>query len=251
MADWRILGASATGVSHARAGQPCQDAHGICRLPGGRVLMAAADGAGSAERSGEGAHTAVTVVLDFLATALAADQPGDASEWQLLYGYAYERARQAIERLAENAGLPARAFATTLLCASLSDAGLATAQVGDGLAIVADSEGAWHVAAAPQRGEYANETHFLTQPDLAVRLEAACWPGPLQAAVVMTDGLMRLVLDMQRGTPHAPFFEPLLAFAAGVNDEAEGGDQLGAFLNSERVNARTDDDKTLVMAVRR
>jgi hypothetical protein len=73
---------------------------------------------------------------------------------------------------------------------------------------------------------------------------------PVQAVAVMTDGLLRLVLDMNRNQPHRPFFQPLLAFAAQVSDPGEANAQLTAFLGSERVNARTDDDKTLVLAAR-
>ena len=54
--------------------------------------------------------------------------------------------------------------------------------------------------------------------------------------------------------PHTPFFTPLFRFAASVEEDDEkrdaAGEQLAAFLSSERVNARTDDDKSLVLAVR-
>jgi len=73
---------------------------------------------------------------------------------------------------------------------------------------------------------------------------------PVHAVAVMTDGLLRLVLDLTRNQPHQPFFQPLLAFAAQVSNADEGAAQLTAFLGSERVCARTDDDKTLVLAAR-
>jgi hypothetical protein len=48
--------------------------------------------------------------------------------------------------------------------------------------------------------------------------------------------------------PHAPFFRPLFAFAMESTDSA-AAEPLAAFLASERVTRRTDDDKTLVLAV--
>jgi hypothetical protein len=127
---------------------------------------------------------------------------------------------------------------------------LAVAQLGDGVAVAARQDGGWFLAAAPQKGEYANETHFLTQADALERLAVWVFAEPVHALAVMTDGLLRLVLDLERNTPHLPFFRPLLAFAHEVRDEDQGRAELAAFLGSDRVSARTDDDTTLVLAVR-
>ena len=45
---WHVAGVSVRGVSHIKRGQPCQDSHVWRELPGGAVVMAVADGAGSA-----------------------------------------------------------------------------------------------------------------------------------------------------------------------------------------------------------
>jgi hypothetical protein len=55
-----------------------------------------------------------------------------------------------------------------------------------------------------------------------------------------------LALDMARREPHPPFFQPLFAFAQRADASQS---ELLAFLDSERVCARTEDDKTLVLAV--
>ena len=65
----------------------------------------------------------------------------------------------------------------------------------------------------------------------------------------MSDRLIRLALKMPCQEPHTPFFQPLFQFARAAFAEAEAVRQLEAFLQSERVNARTDDDKTLVLAI--
>ena len=74
--------------------------------------------------------------------------------------------------------------------------------------------------------------------------------GPIDAVAAMSDGLVGLALARPAGTPHAPFFEPLLTFNARVAEPEVAREQLAAFLASERVCARTDDDKTLVLVTR-
>ncbi len=249
MTPWHIIGASVTGTSHDKTGTPCQDAHAYRSVDGAAVLVTA-DGAGSAPHSAEGAATAVDTAADALAQALAWGWPASEAEWQALYDRIYTQARAAVVYMAEAQGLPPRAFASTLLCAVASDAGLAVAQVGDGVAVATLDGGDWYLAATPQRGEYANETYFLTQPDRLPPVDVRVFAEPIHAVAVMTDGLLRLVLDMTNNQPHRPFFKPLLAFAAQVSDPGEANAQLSAFLGSERVCARTDDDKTLVLAAR-
>jgi hypothetical protein len=258
LTKWRMLGASVTGTSHAKTGLPCQDAHAY-REVAGCALLVVADGAGSAERSAEGAQCASEAALSALAAALTGGWPAGINLWPDLFAAAYATAKAELEQLAGAAGLPSRAFATTLLCAALSDQGLAVAQLGDGVAAAFAPAGAapgdlknggdWFLAAQPQRGEYANETYFLSQPDALQHLDVAVYAEPVRALALMTDGLLRLVLNGQH-QPHVPFFQPLLTFGVEIDGEAQGNEQLAGFLASERVCARTDDDKTVVLALR-
>jgi hypothetical protein len=66
----------------------------------------------------------------------------------------------------------------------------------------------------------------------------------------MTDGLLNLALQRPGYAPHTRFFEPLVQFCSQAEEPHEASAQLSAFLASERVCARTDDDKTLVVAAR-
>ena len=59
-----------------------------------------------------------------------------------------------------------------------------------------------------------------------------------------------MVLDMATQTPFARFFSTMAAPLPNEPGKAHTlSDQLKAYLDSEAVNSRTDDDKTLVMAV--
>lgn len=248
--SWHVIGASVQGRSHQEKDSLCQDAHSYRVLPGGVVLVAVADGAGSADRSHESAECAVTGAIASLRTMLAEGLPQNDVGWQAQMTEAFRQTRQAVAQLAEAEETIPRAFATTLTCAVTSGEWLAVGQIGDGVVVARGEDGELFAATQPQRGEYANETFFLTMEEALQQIEVRVYHQPVRALVLLTDGLIRLAMNVARNKPHPPFFEPLLAFAAQMEDETEAKEQLTAFLASDRVCARTDDDKTLVLAVR-
>lgn len=247
---WQVIGASVQGTSHLERNVPCQDAH-LCRtLPSGELLIAIADGAGSAARSDEGATLAVQRAIALLDCALRDAPPEDEAAWRALMTQAFAGAREAIVQHAGQEASPLRDFSTTLTCAILSDDRLIVGQIGDGLAVAQDAEGGLISTAQPQRGEYANEAYFLTMPQAGEYVVMQVHRLAARALAVSTDGLLRLALKLPGYEPHAPFFKPLFAFIAGATDETLATQQLAGFLASPRVCARTDDDKTLVLAAR-
>jgi hypothetical protein len=250
MTSWRIVGASVQGTSHQKDDIPCQDACGYRVLLNGAAVIAVADGAGTASRSHESAQRAVKQALDSLERDLAYDVPRTETGWQRLMTSAFRQAREAIARHARRENASLRDFAATLTCAVASGEGLAVGQIGDCLAVAQEKEGDGQLFMATQlqRGEYANETFFLTLDDALDHLKVQIYP-PVQALALMSDGLVRLAVNVVENVPHAPFFRPLLDYAIKMEDEKEAQEQLAAFLASERVCARTDDDKTLVLAV--
>jgi hypothetical protein len=82
-------------------------------------------------------------------------------------------------------------------------------------------------------------------------MAARAWPSPALRVAAFSDGLQRLAIDMARLTPHAPLFDRLFAtmHAASAAQESELEPALERFLNRPEVNERTDDDKTLALAV--
>jgi hypothetical protein len=247
---WHVIGASVQGTAHSKSDTPCQDTHGYCLLPNGTLIAAVADGAGSADRSAEGAALAVAEILDLIAATINVQQPSTKAEWHTVLTSAFAKTHHALAMFAEAEESPRRVFATTLTCAVVTNHWLAVAQIGDGVAIAQNETGELFLTLTPQRGEYANETTFLTMEEALDHVEIEIYHQPVQALVLMTDGLIRLAMNVSNNTPHSPFFQPLLTFAAQVSTNTQAHDQLTAFLSSERVCARTDDDKTLVLAVR-
>jgi hypothetical protein len=246
---WRVLAASVAGVSHRERDLPCQDAHTIRALSDGTLLIAAADGAGSAARSAEGAALAVTQALAAVETALAHEAVAE-RDWRTIMESAFRTARAAIEATAATGSSPLRDFHTTLTCVVATDANLIVGQIGDGAVVARDGDAELFTAIRPQRGEYANQAYFLTMDESLDWLEVVVHPHPVSAVAVTTDGLLRLVLRLPDCAPHPAFFQPLLSFVAEAEDRELAAAELAAFLDSERVCRRTDDDKTLVLAVR-
>jgi uncharacterized MAPEG superfamily protein len=247
---WHISGVSVQGTSHLEKNIPCQDIHGYRLTAGGELLLAIADGAGSAERSQEGAQAAVIEAITSLEAALEAGVPGDEAGWQALIAQAFAAARQSVVELAASDNALLRSFATTLACAVVSGDWLAVGQIGDGAAIAEDMDGMLFLTARPQRGEYANEAYFLTMPDGLKFLTVYTARRFIRSLALTTDGLLRLAFKLPEYEPSAKFFQPLLAFTAAMDSPEKAQLELAAFLTSARVCARTDDDKTLVLATR-
>jgi serine/threonine protein phosphatase PrpC len=248
VAAWRVAGASVTGTAHERAGIACQDAHRWAVLPNGSLIIAVADGAGSAARSGEGARCAVEAAEAALSHLLEDGLPIDDQAWHEAIAATLEAALAAIDTHAEGMNAPVRDFATTLTVVAATAEHLAVGQVGDGVAVAEGADGLF-LAVAPQRGEYANEVALLTSPQAVDNAAIVIFPASVRALAVTTDGLLRLAVRLPSHAPHAPFFRPLFAFLAETADLTTAGEELARFLTSERVSDRTDDDKTLVLAV--
>jgi len=246
---WRVVGALASGTSHARLGLPCQDA--LAYQSGERsLLVALSDGAGTAEYSQLGAQTAVQAALDSLAAVLERRLPAEGAGWQEALCAAFTDARSALQSLAEIEQQPLRAYAATLILAVATADGLAVAQLGDGAVVAGESPDKLFLVNRPQRGEYANETYFLTQEDALEQVQVSVYEKAVNYLAVMSDGLTRLAMRLPAHEPYLPFFQPLFAFATHADEEQHATTHLQEFLTSERVCDRTDDDKSLVLAVR-
>jgi len=167
-----------------------------------------------------------------------------------------ENVRAALEERAADAGLPMREFACTLLGAVVTADRALCLQIGDG-AIVIGAHGAIVIGAQdrywpvfwPQTGVYANETHFVTDPDAATHLECVVLNEPIAEIALLTDGLQSLALHYHHRQAHAPFFRPMFQYLRACLEpgcSTSLNAALEQFLTSPAVNQRTHDDKTLI-----
>lgn len=247
---WRVVAASVAGSAHLEKGLPCQDAYAFLVLPDGTFLAAVADGAGSAEHALAGARRAVEQALTGLCTFCQGNPPENEAGWQAALASLFDGVRQKLTEFANTTNTSVLAWAATLTCALVTREWLVVGQIGDGTVVVEDAQGNLILAARPQRGPYANETNFLTMPNLVEHIEIFMTRQPVQALAVTTDGLLRLAIRLPGCEPHPSFFKPLFDCVRDITDELQAQLELVDFLASERVCRRTDDDKTLLLAVR-
>ncbi|MFM2062199.1 MAG: hypothetical protein RLZZ507_1869 [Cyanobacteriota bacterium] len=247
--QWRIVAASVCGTSHIKNQQLCQDAHHWQILPNNLLVIAAADGAGSATLGKVGAMIAVETAIEHISNC--EDTHSILADDHLLRDLLTQTmlaAQKAVENEAEVSKHQPSDLATTLIIAIATPKIAAVAQIGDGLAVAKDSTGNLQALTIPNSGEYINETTFLTSPDALATTQIKILRHNIVNIGVLTDGLQMLALNMLVGEPHKPFFFPLFDFVANAEDKMIAKEQLVKFLCSERITKRTDDDLTLVLA---
>lgn len=250
-AAWRVAAASVQGSGHVRTGTPCQDSHAVAVTPRGTLVAVVSDGAGSAPHSDAGSRAAADAALAFVLDAEgSAAPPADADGWRAVLREALDAGRRGLLEAAALRAADPRELAATLIVAVATDALSAAAQVGDGATVVETAEGELVALTRPDRGEYANETVFLVSPRAVETAQVVAREGAAARVGVLSDGLQNLALLMATGAPHRPFFDPLLRFAETAESRAAADERLAHFLGSRKVGERTDDDVTLVLAVR-
>jgi hypothetical protein len=142
-------------------------------------------------------------------------------------------------------------LATTVVMAVSNGTSTLTMHIGDGAVVGRDHLCELLELSWPEGGAYAATTFFITDAVPHIRI-SVIEDHPVSGLVLLTDGLERLALDFQTGLAHRGFFQGLLT-AVDADDTIgrahQLSAQLGNFLDSDGVNARTDDDKTLILAV--
>lgn len=253
---WRCVAASVIGTSHEKAGSICQDASECqiyCLASGEKVLAAAvADGAGSTNYGGQGAARTCQALLALINGHLSSGNTVEQITRETARSW-LSRIQNLLQEEAKKVSRERRDFACTVLGLIVGESCAACLQVGDGVMVLADSEehSYGHVF-WPDRGEYANTTHFVTEDDALEHLQFESLRRRIIEAALLTDGLQTIALNYKEQTAHEPFFKGLFApLRASVDDCSEElSRSLTAFLSSPRVNEKTDDDKTLVLAIR-
>ncbi len=245
---WHVAGASVCGGSHQKNGQPCQDAHAWRELPGGGLVLAVADGAGSAQLSQIGAARAAISAVDWISELMAEQQPSTDDEWHELLLASIRTAHESVLQAAANRQVSPREMATTLILLVALPGVAVAAQVGDGAAVVMLDAQNLVAITAPQSGEYINETAFFTSPNYLEVVQFGIRRGRVQGIAAFSDGLQLLALHLPEATPHKAFFTPFFTMVSDNEDTWETQQQLQRFLRSDRIKERADDDLTLVVA---
>ena len=254
---WKIAAVSVRGSGHEQTGTPCQDACSVLESEDGRwVALVASDGAGSAKH----ADVSSALVASDFAKALIGlarefdDRPPGAWTTDAVI----EEIVRLRKILREEAGSDNISdFHCTLVAALLGPTGGFTIHLGDGAVFggIANSSeescidlSAEYFVSEPENGEYANETVFLTERDWIKHLRIQ----PLSKAgwlILGTDGGMALAMHEEK-TPKTGFVVPVLRDIIGKANLEARNDALEKILTDRQADRLTNDDKTLVVAVR-
>lgn len=250
---WRYVGASVIGSSHLARNLPCQDAHrvGCWNLGDADVFWTVvADGAGSARFSERGAQIICDELENRIIRYLSAYSGAITHLSERVVSKWVARARKRIQHEAKSCDRAIREYACTVTGVIASNDSAMVFQIGDGMVVVKDEEAQYWIIFWPEQGEYINTTFFVTDEGYERAFLAKALPFGPQELAVFTDGLQQLAIHLSSREVHGPFFDPMLRRLAleppGYADNLQLG--LEQFLGSTRINQRTDDDKTLILA---
>jgi serine/threonine protein phosphatase PrpC len=271
---WKSIARSQIGTMHEQRDLPCQD-FGSSLVLDDLLIGAVSDGAGSAARSEIGSRIAVETAIAYLANLdQATTQPRSLSTWteseldkniRPVFVSMVQRVRQKLLERAETEACDVESLACTLLVVVATPRWLAAMQIGDGFVVMRRSlswreavlanelevlkhPGEYALLFQPDKGEYANQTSFVTSSDALAQMQTTIRSiGTKTFLCIASDGLERVAIKLKDWTAFAPFFEPLEQFVKETNYPSLEDSYLMEFLRSDRLNQRTDDDKTVLL----
>jgi hypothetical protein len=251
---WKVATSTVTGKAHTSRGESGQDYHkaGTVRFADAEYFIGlSADGAGSTTDGGRGAEIACETVYERIVATLRNNgsipqiTDEDICTW-------ITAARGAIEEEADRGSVKRlRDYACTILGAVAGDDGTLFFQIGDG-AIVTGSGQEYQTIFWPEQGEYANTTFFVTDEQYLDHLHILHKDATPDEIALFTDGLQNLVLSFSQKKAHTGFFRPLFNALDKFPENTFScfSVHLQSFLCQGEINERSDDDKTLILAVR-
>lgn len=248
---WKYAHASVIGTSHVNDKKAKQD---FCLVEekvinGVNYLFSAvADGAGSAKYSDVSSKYLCKLFIRKIKHWLIDNEINTLERDTILSWFI--RFQNVIKRAAKIYKIDSiKEFATTFLFAVLSEKGNIFVQIGDGIIAKGNSDELKCIF-LPQNGEYLNATFFATEKNISENFLFEYNSDVIERLVMHTDGIELISFNFALQKPHVGFFNPIFnqlieSHTIGFNQDVS--DFIFGFLNCERVNNRTDDDKTLVV----
>ena len=216
---WNGFAASIPGGGHIRHGIPCQDASAVMTAP--RPALIVCDGRGSASLSHFGAEGAVkafrsqvSILEPFLVNILDGDEE-NTEQWTKFCRIMYRTLMQVKYELAEKHNAQEKEFDFTVAFAIAGKKRIGCFQVGDG-SLVLRQNGICQTVFPPEKGEFANQTHFLRPGgEVAMSFQHALFDAEANSGIAATsDGpehLMFHLADMKPGRIFDMMMDDLLA----------------------------------------
>ena len=254
---WKAIVRSCVGTRHQKQQQPCQDYGSYFLLNNSDLIVGAvADGAGSAKHSDVGARLAVYQVMSIFREIALLPQKGERLseplnelEARTLFSRIVQEVVATLDEQAINENYSIDELACTLLVFMATPQWLAAMQIGDGFIVVGLQGEKRKLLFQPDKGEFVNQTTFVTSANALDDMQVHVLSGKQQFICASTDGLEKVAIQMSDWSPFLPFFQPLEDYLLETPNPEQDDEYINAFLDSERLNARTDDDKTLLLCL--
>jgi hypothetical protein len=254
---WKAIPSFVEGTSHRKLEIPCQD-YGNCKILFNDVIVGAvADGAGSAKFSHIGAQLAVEKAISHLETWIIKlkqkkpnwQQPIPEETAEKVFSGTLKNVVNALKKKACENDYFFNDLACTLLIFVATPDWIAAMQIGDGFIVVRPEDSQYQLLFQPDKGEYANETTFVTSSNAQSEMRVVVVTGNQKFICASTDGLERLAISFRDWKPFAGFFSPFEEGLKITNNLEQEAKDIEKWMASEEVNARTDDDKTMLLCL--
>ena len=246
---WTCAHTSVAGAHHRSAGREKQDTLALHQNDDDRgttLFVAIADGAGNAPLGQAGSLAAATAAQQ--AVTNSKGRPREQAP-AITLQEAHQAAVVDVTELAQRNNRTLSEYSTTLILALIDNGQLAICQTGDGAVVVRMDDGQLLLVTPPQKGQYPNETSFITEQPTPAPVIREMGIGRITGVVVFSDGLEPFLLNRQL-QPHPPALEPLFRWADHIVDLNVANQELAERWQSPGIADRSRDDITICIAVR-
>jgi len=242
-----IFGTSVPGPSHIRNAIPCQDsfAHETISNFG---IIAVSDGLGSAKNSDIGAEIAVRSTIRRAKEIL--EKKILEFDDKKIFDDIISFVRAELEFKANELQCSLNELACTIIIVIIHNDNISVAHIGDG-SVVARKNKNLILISGPGESEYINEVTPLTIIEWKTSLRFYK-DSEIDSIAVFTDGCQEAIIQKNEKDliPYDGFFNPLFSYAHKIFNNIKMGEKdIKDFLESQRMNEISEDDKTLVVAI--
>ena len=252
--NWLAIVSTAIGVDHINADKPCQDSANYKFIDDQTIIGVVSDGMGSAKYSHLGSNLAVEIIISELSISQIGWETYAVNQdsVRLKFEEAIKNLKSKLESEAKKLKACSDDFACTLLAFVVTPRWLAAIQIGDGIIIIRPKNGNYSLVFQPTKGEFVNETEAVTSQNVLQELNFYFKEVEIQFICAATDGIENISLNKEKfqdWQPSANFFSPLEEHMLSDDSKDQKEEDLEKFLNSDRINNSTKDDKALLICL--
>jgi len=232
-------------MSHLKSNDECQDLIKIADCINHEVnykIICISDGAGSALFSSLGAQITIDSFIKIISNY--SDNLNTINEY-IVKTWINETVTEIKKLKPTKINSNLKDFSCTILICILSEINSYFFQIGDGAWII-EEENKFKLVTIPYKGEYINETVFITSKDAVNYLQFYKCKSKLNSIIGFTDGLESIFINNSEA--NSSLSDHLLKEIKKSSDIETINSHLYNFLNSEMISNRSDDDKTLCVA---